>query len=188
MTRYKDSYYEMRPSPFYEVCYTMLMDITIREYTEGDRAQILQLMKEFNTYFQDIDPWYVLSYNRNSAEMYTQRMIHDTANHDGKLYVAEVDGQIVGFVQGSMHIQTPEEIQERGHVISGDIKELFVTKTYRGKKIGQQLMQVIENYFMAKHCQQLSLDVFAPNMLARDFYQKNGFTERALILVKRLKN
>jgi len=162
------------------------MEISIREYQDTDRPVVELLMKAFNDYFERIDPWQVLKYKATSAMFYTDRMIADSKAHDGVIFVAEVDGHVVGFIQGSMHEQTEIEIQERGHVVSGDIKELFVDEKYQRQSIGELLMDKMEQYFLDKGCLQIALDVFAPNEKARKFYKKMGFTERALILVKRL--
>lgn len=90
------------------------MHISIREYQDKDRQSIEHLMKAFNDYFERIDPWHVLKYKDTLASYYTDRMISDSSMHDGKIFVAEIDNAIVGFIQGSMHEQTEAEIKERG--------------------------------------------------------------------------
>jgi len=61
-------------------------------------------------------------------------------------YIAESNGEIVGFVQG---METPENIPNEFRNTSGElelsIQQLYVKPRYRGEEIGVQLMKAIEN-------------------------------------------
>lgn len=164
--------------------YTFAMDILIRDYQPEDELRLLELIEVFDQYFIDIDPWKAIKYSEKAAAYYLHQMI--TYPQNGKFLVAEIDNKIVGFIAGHIHKQTEKEIMERGQSISGDIEDFFVLESFRFRGVGTALIEKMEQFFKDAGCSHITLDVFAPNTLAREFYDKNGFTERALILVKRL--
>lgn len=161
------------------------MDVLIRDFHERDSHQLLLILERMNRYFESIDPWKELRYDRTNPKYLLDSMQKDTKEKDGIFLVAQVDKDIVGFIHGHMHTMTEDELRERPLTVSSDISLFFVTDSYRGKGIGRKLMESAERYFQNKGCTRIALHVFGPNKLARDIYRKMGFDERGVELVKR---
>lgn len=157
--------------------------IQIREYTEKDREEILSLMQEFCEYVEGIDPLKLVQYKEKSAEFYTELMLKKNSEN-GKIYTATDGDSVVGFIGGHVSMQDEDEQMELVQMIPGHITDFFVTKSYRGQKIGQTLMNKIESFFKENNVTIVRLEVFAPNEIARAFYNKYGFIERLITVSK----
>jgi putative acetyltransferase len=70
-------------------------------------------------------------------------------------WVAEEDGQVIGFIS----------------LIGNEVGALFVQPAFHGKGVGRALM----NQAKALH-DELEVEVFAANDIGQNFYQKAGFT------------
>lgn len=114
------------------------MDIIIRNYMFVDKIRLLELIKIYNQYFSDIDPWKVLKYPKNAPKYYLEQMIQGSTKN-GKFFVAEKNGIVVGFIHGQIHKQSKAEIMERGKRISGDIKDFLFWRNLDLKVLEQLL-------------------------------------------------
>lgn len=76
--------------------------MTIRPFHPKDRVTIDKLAIKLHAYFAQVDDTAesLPFANLRGAHDYMQRMIDDSENMDGAMYVAEENGQVVGFVQG----------------------------------------------------------------------------------------
>ena len=68
----------------------------------------------------------------------------------------------------------------------GRVTELIVTKEYRNKKIGKQLLKKIEEYFKEVGCKGILLNIFTDNKVAKIFYEKEGYSKRTSELIKQI--
>jgi len=91
-----------------------------------------------------------------------------------------------GFIGGYIHIQSKDELMEQKKNKPGVIAELFVRGNNQRTGIGSQLLKTMEDYFKKKECTIIRLEVFAPNKMARSFYLKHGYQDRAIIVSKDL--
>lgn len=157
--------------------------VQIREYSEKDRDEVLVLVKEFCDYIEGIDPLKLVQYKEKSAEFYTDLMLKKN-KEKGKVFVAVENDSIVGFIGGYIAEQDEDEQMELVQMIPGHITDFFVTKSYRGQKVGQTLMEKIESFFKQNNVTIVRLEVFAPNEIARAFYNKHGFIERLITVSK----
>lgn len=66
------------------------------------------------------------------------------------------------------------------------IEDLCVDKTYRGQKVGLQLMEHAEKVAKSKGCYNVTLNVWSDNKRAVSFYERNGFKTREVTLEKKL--
>ena len=64
--------------------------------------------------------------------------------------------------------------------------ELVVTESARKQQIGKALLDAMEQFFKNKGCEDILLGVFAYNLQARSFYEKNGYHERMIECSKKL--
>lgn len=88
------------------------------------------------------------------------------------MFVAKVEGKIVGFVAGDANW-----FSKREHRKVGAIHEIVVHPEYRGMGIGHALMEKILEYFRSKGLDLAELWVGDENHKAIEFYRKFGFRE-----------
>ena len=166
--------------------------LVIREADATDRPSLDQMQMELQQYFAEIDSTHEsLAYqNPAAAHQYMQKMLDDVDNMQGKVLVAEKDGEIIGFVQGVIieHNKGDDKIYDLSHPPSkeGWIGLLYVKPEYRGHKIGQKLLDKIKDYFTNSRCTSIRLLVLADNTNAIKVYQKNGFIPHDLEMILKL--
>jgi len=164
----------------------------IREFKNSDRRAIDEMQFDLQKYFSEIDQTHEsLSYrNLDDAHQYMQKMLDDVAKMDGKIFVSEEDGKIVGFIQGVIidHKKGEDEIYDLAHSPSkeGWVGLLFVRPEYRHNGIGQKLLQRMKTYFKSKSCTSVRLLVLSDNADAIETYEKNGFLHHDLEMVLKI--
>lgn len=166
----------------------MKIPISIREYTKQDKKQLVQLFDEFAQHFVDIDPIKRCLNNEGTAEYFYHHMIEETFKHEGKIYIAEKNTNILGFIAGIIK-NIPDDKESQFTCIpsrAGRVIELFVTHKARGLGIGHLLMENIESYFKKEKCDVIQIEVFGPNVDAQKFYESHGYGVRNLDLIKKL--
>ncbi len=143
-------------------------------------------MKEFDRYIESTDNLKRLHYNDQWPNKATDQMIRNTQEKDGAIFVAEDNGVMIGFIEGHQEEQSEESLSSIGIKKIGRISELFVTEKYRSQHVGSKLMKVMEDYFKKNSFESIFLGIFAPNLIAKDFYHKHGYIEREIELIKEL--
>lgn len=95
------------------------------------------------------------------------------------VFIAESDA---GEAVGCVHVQVAMEF------FSGEpeayVAALMVSEAAEGHGVGRALMAAAEGWTRERGLSRLSLEVFAGNAHARDFYRKLGFEEDSLRLVR----
>lgn len=76
--------------------------MTIRPFHPKDRAAIDKLAIKLHAHFAQVDDTAesLPFASPQDAHGYMQRMISDSENMNGAIYVAEENGEVVGFIQG----------------------------------------------------------------------------------------
>ena len=167
--------------------------MTIRPFHPKDRAAIDELAIKLHAYFAQVDdmaeslPFASL----RDAHGYMQRMIDDSENMNGAMYVAEENGHLVGFIQGVIidHRPGQDVVFDAVHEPRKDgwIGLLYVEPEQRGSGIGRALMDEMKRYFQSKNCDTLRLKVLSGNQPAIAFYEKYGLTAREIEMVTKLR-
>lgn len=165
----------------------------IREANENDRKKLDEMQFELQEYFSEIDQTHEsLPYQSiDDAHLYMQRMLEDVKNMSGKIFVAEKNDIIVGFVQGVIieRKKGDDEIYDLSHNPSkeGWIGLLYVRPDHRRDGVGQKLLDKIKGHFIAHGCTKIKLLVLSDNANAIDFYKKSGFMAHDLEMVINIK-
>ncbi|MBC8590041.1 ribosomal protein S18-alanine N-acetyltransferase [Wansuia hejianensis] len=124
-------------------------DILVREVTEEDIDQIVEIEKQtFST------PW-----SKNAF------LIEIRENKLAKYIIAEFDKKIVGY--GGIWL-----ILNEGHITN-----IAVKKDYRGKGIGNKLVEGLIDYCEKKDIENMTLEVRKSNIVAQNLYKKYGFVD-----------
>ena len=120
-----------------------------------------------------------------------RRMIDDSEDMDGAIYVAEENGQVVGFIQGVIidHQPGQDTVFDAVHAPRKDgwIGLLYVEPEQRGSGVGRALLDEMKRYFQSKNCDTLRLKVLSGNQPAIAFYEKYSLTAREIEMVTKLR-
>lgn len=147
-------------------------------------------MEYLQKYIVESDNFHINILKKGYWLAYAKKTIERVRNENGIAYCAFLDDDLIGFIAGVIEEAEPERpddpLQEYVSEKSGEIIELIVLPESRGTWIGRMLMQQMEKFFLEKECKFSSLQVFGPNGIARDFYEKWGYTERMITMIKPL--
>ena len=164
----------------------------IREMIPEDRNEINEMQFELQRFFSEIDQTResLLYQSINDAHHYMQKMIDDIKSMNGKIFVAEKNNIVVGFIQGVIieHKKGEDKIYDLSHNPSkeGWIGLLYVKPDYRGNGIGQELLGKMKDYFIVQGCTSIKLLVLSDNANAIGFYKKIGFMAHNLEMVMKV--
>lgn len=109
-------------------------------------------------------------------ELYSQERF-DTEVRQRHLYVALIDGVVLGYVRLEMKSHESPGMVKRKVM---RIKEFCVQESCRGQGIGKEMMADIRALAAAFRCTDLQLGVYPQNDDAVGFWQKCGFTIRSI--------
>jgi ribosomal protein S18 acetylase RimI-like enzyme len=142
----------------------------IREYRPEDIEQVHACFVELQDFLHRLEPNILAG---RAAGKYFDFMLARCAETSGKVFVAEVDNQVVGFVcvWGK---STSEDLDEEP-VEYAFISDLVVLPAYRSQGIGPLLLQAAEAYARAQGAASLELEVLVKNEPALRVYNRHGF-------------
>ena len=135
--------------------------MTIRHATDDDRGELRRLWELWQSETVDLPPWADSSWETNEPEL-------DRALDANALFVAEQDGELVGFVSA-----WPD-----GRV--GRIGDLYVAAGARRGGTGKALVETVIENLRARGATHLLLNA---NLAALTFYERLGFREESRNLV-----
>ncbi len=133
------------------------MNYALRKATENDAAEINLLFIEMMNTIDRTDG------SKGYESGYLNRYFTDS---DDRIYVAETDSGIVGFLSVEAH-------RKEGFLYLDDFS---VTKKFRGFGIGTSLMKKAEEYAKEIGVLSIALHVEKSNTDACRFYQRFGYT------------
>ena len=163
------------------------MMITIREYQSSDKDTLLVLIKKLHDFVVGIDPAQRVRHMPGYGENYLKKTLANIAKQNGKIYFAESGGEIIGFTVGVVgEKQSEEDLLEVIPNTLGIVLDLYVDENYRGQHVGTLLIEKIAEYLKSVGCDNLWVQVFAPNEKAHTFYKKFGFMDREIGMVKKI--
>ena len=109
-------------------------------------------------------------------EMYPEVRFQD-AMKQRQLYVAKLDGTVVGYVLLKMkNYEGPGHVTRKVMVVD----EFCVHESCRGNGIGKRMMEETRALAKAFRCNNLKLSVYPQNDGAIRFYERNGFMIRSI--------
>ncbi len=118
------------------------------------------------------------------ADEYLVQLLGTVAEQDGRIFVAEVDGAIVGWlvtyvVEDAIYIRAEDRTY-------GYMAELFVEQAFRRRRVAHALLAAAEADFSARGLHTLEIGVLAGNAAARAAYEALGYRPYSSTLRKRL--
>jgi ribosomal protein S18 acetylase RimI-like enzyme len=163
------------------------MDLTIRHYVETDKQAASELMALLQDHLHAYDPFKQYRAAKDfDAGGFMEFIVRDDAKHEGKIFIAEYDGHIVGIAAGSVVSEDEERMLSHYPGKEGMLYELCVAEGHRSLGIGQKLIHAMEEHFRSIGCKTMRLECLAANTKAMALYRREGLTERTVCMIKTL--
>jgi GNAT superfamily N-acetyltransferase len=150
--------------------------------SKADTQELRACVIELQDFERDIDPR--MPSGEEIADDYIVEMLFRCRMCDGQVLVADVDGEIAGYVTMLNRVQSDD--LDDGNLEFGLIADLLVRKAYRGTGLGRELMAAAESFAREHGVQWLRVSVMAQNAAARQLYASTGFAEIYVELEKDL--
>ena len=160
------------------------MDII--KYDSTYDEQIKDLLVELQNYLIDIDDWHTQVMHPEYREGNFQMDMRKVNSQEGKIYLAIENNIIIGLVMGIVAEKDEIDKLTNDCAKTGSVIELIVKDNIRGNGIGKILLGKIEEYFKNIDCRRINIEVFGPNKKGLNFYEKNGYIMRDIIISKKL--
>ncbi len=158
----------------------------IIEYDSKYDEQIKDLLVDLQNYLIDIDNWHTQillpEYRNNIFDL----DINKVNNQNGKIYLSVENNIVLGVIIGVVDEKDEIDKLTNDCAKTGSVIELIVKNNIRGSGIGKLLLEKIEEYFKSIGCKRINIEVFGPNKKGLNFYEKNGYIPRDIIVSKKL--
>jgi ribosomal protein S18 acetylase RimI-like enzyme len=142
----------------------------IRPATEADLDQIVELWFELMEHHRRINDrfWQPAP---DAAEKMRSWLGEAVGSERRRLLVAEVDGQVAGFIHGQMAGGPPPVTPRR----DGEITDLFVRPAYRRQGLAGGLVRALTDWFAEQGAERVTLAAAVDNPEAVGFWRALGF-------------
>ena len=115
------------------------------------------------------------------ADPYLARLLRETAEKRGAIFVVESDGVFAGFAAGWIierdHIPESEDSNRFGY-----LSDICVMPAFRGKRIAHRLLAAMERHFARAGATRFRLFALAANTQARASYEGAGFAPYEILM------
>ena len=158
------------------------IDMEIVEYKEKYAEGVKDILVELQEYIVSTDDWHLNIMKPEFREKYFEKTLKDCS----KIFLAVEDDKVVGLICG--YVVEYDEYDKCDYVCpkTGHIEELIVSKYMRVGGLGTKLLKTLEDYFKSIGCEYCHIDVFEPNEMGKNFYNKHNYTTRMRSLSKKL--
>jgi ribosomal protein S18 acetylase RimI-like enzyme len=157
--------------------------VIVREFDARiDQKRIQDCFVELQDAERVLDPR--LPCGNDIVGAYIPTMLKRCSQAAGKVFVAEVEGVVVGFVTVLTRVRSDE--LEGGDLEYGLVSDLIVTNESRRMGIGRQLLEAAESFARSRGVQCLRVGVLAANEAANYLYTSSGFSNLYVELEKDL--
>jgi len=157
------------------------MALLIREYRPNDAA-VRRCIVELQEFERTIEPR--LRPGDSMADAYWEQLQARCAANNGRVFVGENDGTIVGCVAVLAHEPFTELDEPPGHYALAT--DLVVLPLHRNQGVGRRLLDHAETFARNAGAEELRIGVLAGNTGARHLYLSAAFVPHQEILTKPL--
>jgi GNAT superfamily N-acetyltransferase len=162
--------------------------LEIRPAVPGDADGIALTLLESAEYHAELDPErYLTPAVEAITARYRKGLQHPShASREVITLVAELDGEIVGFIDARLE-QSPDPMHRE--MIYCHLAEIAVRRGHRSQGIGGRLLRAAEDWGRRLGAMFASLEYHAANTRASLFYQvRMGYRMASITAIKRLNN
>lgn len=149
-----------------------MSELAITDYEEQRHSDVL---REFVVGLQDYEHrlYSRLPPGADIVDAYVPHMLGLCRACEGKVLIAELDSEVVGYATILTKVQS-DEIAD-GDMEYGQISDLMVRREFRGRGIGKELVAACETYAREHGVERLRIGVLAANETADRLYDSLGF-------------
>jgi ribosomal protein S18 acetylase RimI-like enzyme len=142
----------------------------IRLATTGDAQRIGELWLEMVQYHKQFDA-IMFQASGNGAEFYERSILSRLSDPQTRILIAEVEGEVVGYVLGMLVNITPEMFVP---IRSGFLADISVTEAFRQQGIGRDLVERLVLWFQSQDVAYFEWHVAEKNKVAVKFWKSIG--------------
>ena len=142
----------------------------IRLAEASDAERIGQLWLEMVAFHAAFDPE-MFRPTENGAELYARSVRDRIHDPQARILVAELDGEVVGYVNGMIADITTEIFQP---LRCGLLSDIYVAGSYRGHGLGRTLVERLTLWFRSAGIRYFEWHVSAKNKEALAFWDSIG--------------
>lgn len=157
--------------------------IEIRPYEAADAAAVRSCFIELQDHEHALDPH--APTGEDIADEYIAWMFERCARHQGRVLVARLDGEIVGF--SSVLLAMPRTDPDDPVPVHALVQDLVVRERCRNRGVGARLIATAEDMAREAGRTEIRVWVVAQNHGARRFYDRGGYQEQLIHLGKSLR-
>jgi|WetSurMetagenome_2_1015567.scaffolds.fasta_scaffold144239_2 ribosomal protein S18 acetylase RimI-like enzyme len=159
---------------------TVAVMIKIIKAEEKHIPDICKLWWEFIWFHADIEP--VFTPLDNAVEGFEKEFLRKQLKSDKSLVLVALDGaKTIGYSISELQDIPGSKIERRGH-----INHMHVVGNYRRQGIGQKMYREILKWFRTNDIKVLEIQITTKNVLASNFWRKQGFRDLQTNLIKEL--
>ena len=158
----------------------------IIEYNSKYDEQIKDLLVELQNYLIDIDDWHTQVLLPEYREKIFEIDMNRVRKQDGKVYLFVENDTVIGLIIGIVEEKDEIDVLTNDCAKTGSVLELVVKNNVRGNGIGKTLLEKMEEYFKSINCKRINIEVFGPNKKGLNFYEKNDYIIRDMIVSKKI--
>lgn len=144
--------------------------MNIRLAKREDADAIARMWEDLVRYHQMIDEALPAA-THNGGAMYAKRLTDRLDDTHTRVLVAEIDGQVIGYVLGVIVDLVPEIFVQE---YSGFLADIYVEEAYRGKGVGRALVDALRDWFRQRSVRYFEWNVAARNAAGRAFWNAMG--------------
>jgi GNAT superfamily N-acetyltransferase len=161
--------------------------IIIREFEQRDTGAVTEFLARLQDHVASLDQLkQYFPYQTFNRDAYFAMQLKTVQEKSGKIFVAEADGSPVGVAVGWLKDANGSDQVECQARRIFYINDLFVEPARRSDGVGASLLGKMEDYAHGCHVDHIALSCMAANESARRFYQREGYEEYSVRLVKNL--
>ena len=155
----------------------------IREFDENtDMQDLRDCLIELQDFERSYDPRMPLG--RDIVDTYIPEMLRRCKRCDGKVLVADIDGEIAGYATVLARVRSDEP--EDGDFEYGLVSDLVILRKFRKLGLARRLLAEAESHARACGVKWLRVGVMAGNQVAKNLYSSIGFSDLYVELEKDL--
>jgi len=147
----------------------MSRNTVVREATRQDVPAVVPIWAELMAIHARLDPFFTCC--ETAAERFTEYIAGNIDKDNWHVLVAEADGQVVGYLQGSIEACPPVLVTRR----YGNVHDMAVTETFRRRGVGRELVRQALSWFRSQGVTRFEVSMSIHNRTAKAFWQSLGF-------------
>ena len=144
-------------------------NLTIRRAASSDVDRIVELRLLSQEHFEKSNPliWRI---TEEGKELIKQKVETDLTDSNVVVLLAEVGGEIIGYIRG----EVTSRIDHMPRTV-GQVSLMYVLKQFRRKGVGRSLMKELCKFFNSSKAENLTVRYVLGNKEAESFWRKLGF-------------